>query len=178
MWCPQASGCSRIGDPSHIEIIADLAAADAAKVEPGMRVDVEHWGGDTPLAAWVERVEPAAITKVSGQGVEERRTTVIINFEDDRAAWRAMGEGFRVQVRIAIWEAEDTLRVPLDALVRIGNQWAAYIVQNGRARRVLVEVGERSATQAEVRKGLNTGQQVVLQPPETLTDNARVAIRE
>jgi HlyD family secretion protein len=143
-----------------------------------MRVDVEHWGGDTPLAAWVERVEPTAFTKVSEQGAEERRTNVIINFEDDRAAWRAMGEGFRVQVRIAIWEAEDALRVPLDALVRVGDQWAAYVVQNGRARRVFVEAGQRTDTQAEVLKGLTAGQQVVLHPPETLTDNARVAIRE
>jgi HlyD family secretion protein len=167
-----------IGDPSHVEIIADLPSADAAKVEPGMRVDVEHWGGDTPLAAWVERVEPTAFTKVSDQGAEERRTNVIINFEDDRAAWRAMGEGFRVQVRIAIWEAEDALRVPLDALIRVGDQWAAYVVQNSRARRVLVEVGQRTDTQAEVLKGLNAGQQVVLHAPETLTDNARVAIRQ
>ena len=168
---PAGERLIEIGDPSHVEIIADLAPADAAKVEPGMRVDVEHWGGDTPLAAWVERVEPAAL-------VEERRSNVIINFEDDRAAWRAMGEGFRVQVRIAIWEAEDVVRVPLDALVRVGDLWGAYIVQNGRTRRVLVEVGERTETQAEVRKGLNAGQQVVLHPPETLTDNARVAIRE
>jgi HlyD family secretion protein len=173
---PAGERLLEIGDPSHVEIIADLTPADATKVEPGMRVDVEHWGGDTPLAAWVERVEPETFTKVSEQGAEERLTHVVINFEDDRAAWRAMGEGFRVQVRIAIWEAEDVLRVPLDALVRAGDQWAAYVVQNGRARRVFVEVGERTDTQAEVRKGLNAGQQVVRHPPDTLTENARVAV--
>ena len=166
-----------IGDPGHVEIVTELPPADAAKVEPGMRVDVEHWGGDTPLAAWVERVEPVEATKAPAPGVEEPPSQVIINFEDDRAAWRAMGEGFQVEVRIRIWEAEDVVRVPPEALFTVGEQSAVYVVQGGRARRVLVEVGERTSQQVEVRKGLNAGQQVVLNPPETLTENARVAVR-
>lgn len=175
---PAGERLLEIGDPSHVEIVADLLSTDAVKVKPGMRVDVEHWGGDTPLAAWVERVEPAGFTKVSALGVEEQRVNVIIDFEDDRAAWRAMGDGFRVEARIAIWEAEDVVRVPTSALFRVGDQWAVYVVQNGRARRVMLELGQRTATDAEVKKGLNAGQQVVLHPPDTLTDNARVVVRE
>ena len=152
-----------IGDPSHVQIVADLPPEDAAKVEPGMRVNVEHWGGDTPLAAWVERVDPSG--------------NVTIDFEDDRAAWRAMGDGFQVQVRIAIWEAEDVLRVPTDALFRGGDQWAVFVVHNGRARRTILELGQRTDLEAEVVKGLTAGQQVVLHPPDTLIDNARVAVR-
>jgi HlyD family secretion protein len=175
---PAGERLLEIGDPSHVEIVADLLSTDAVKVKPGMRVDVEHWGGDTPLAAWVERVEPAGFTKVSALGVEEQRVNVIIDFEDDRAAWRAMGDGFRVEARIAIWEAEDVVRVPTSALFRVGDQWAVYVVQNGRARRVTLELGQRTATDAEVRKGLNAAQLVVLHPPDTLTDNARVVVRE
>jgi len=175
---PAGERLLEIGDPSHVEIVADLLSTDAVKVKPGMRVDVEHWGGDTPLAAWVERVEPAGFTKVSALGVEEQRVNVIIDFEDDRAAWRAMGDGFRVEARIAIWEAEDVVRVPTGALFRVGEQWAVYVVQNGRARRVMLDLGQRTATDAEVTKGLNAGQQVVLHPPDTLTDNARVVVSE
>lgn len=152
-----------IGDPSHVQIIAQLPAGEAAKVEPGMRVDVEHWGGDTPLAARVERVDPSG--------------NVIIDFEDDRAAWRAMGDGFQMRVRIAIWQAEDAVRIPLEALVRVDDRWAAFVVQNGRARRTLLELGQRTEQQAEVLKGLAAGQEVVLRPPETLSDNTRVAPR-
>jgi HlyD family secretion protein len=167
-----------IGDPSHVEIVADVLATDAAKIKPGMRVDVEHWGGDTPLAAWVERVEPAAFAKMSARGVEEQRMTVLIDFEDDRAAWRAMGDGFRVEARIAIWEAGDVVRVPNSALVRDGDRWAVYVVQNGRARYTPLEIGQRTATEAEVIKGLASGQQVVIRPPDALTDNARVVVRK
>jgi HlyD family secretion protein len=175
---PAGEPLLEIGDPSHVEIVADLLSSDAVKVEPGMRVEVDHWGGDTPLRAWVERVEPSAFTKVSALGVEEQRVNVIIDFEDDRAAWRAMGDGYRVEARIAIWEAEDVVRVPTGALFRVGDQWAVYVIENGRAQQTVIELGERTSDQAEVRKGLNAGKQVVLHPPDTLTDNARVVVRE
>jgi HlyD family secretion protein len=165
-----------IGDPSHVEIVASLPVADAAKVKPGMRVDVEHWGGDTPLPAWVERVEASGARPVEGTN-GERRQNVLIDFEDDREAWRAMGDGFRVEVRIAIWEEEDVRRVPVAALFKVGDQWAVYLVQSGRAHRTIVDIGERTDNEAEVRNGLRAGQQVVLNPPDTLTDNARVAVR-
>jgi len=164
-----------IGDPSHVEIVAPMPADDAAKVRPGMRVYVEHWGGDTPLPAWVERVDPDG----AGRGPEAAppHLNVLIDFEDDREAWTAMGEGFHVDVRIAIWEQEDVRRVPTAALFKVGEQWAVYVVDNGRAHRTIVDLGQRTDTEAEVRNGLRSGQQVVLSPPDTLTDNARVAIR-
>ena len=166
-----------IGDPSHLEIVATVPDSDAAKVKPGMRVEVEHWGGDTPLPAWVERVEPSGAVRGTN-GNDGVHGNVIIDFEDDREAWRAMGDGFHLGVRIAIWEDEDVRRVPVAALFRVGDQWAVYVVQNGRAHRTIVDIGERTATEAEVRNGLRAGQQVVLNPPDTLTDNARVAVRD
>ena len=166
-----------IGDPSHVEIVANLPDSDAAKVKPGMRVEVEHWGGDTPLPAWVERVEPSGAVRGTN-GTNGVRGNVIIDFEDDREAWRAMGDGFHVGVRIAIWEDEDVRRVPMAALFHVGEQWAVFVVQNGRAHQTIVDIGVHTATDAEVRNGLRAGQQVVLSPPDTLADNARVAVRD
>ena len=89
-----------------------------------------------------------------------------------------MGDGFHVGVRIAIWEDEDVRRVPMAALFHVGEQWAVFVVQNGRAHQTIVDIGVHTATDAEVRNGLRAGQQVVLSPPDTLADNARVAVRD
>jgi HlyD family secretion protein len=175
---PAGERLVEIGDPSHVEIVADLLSTDAVKVKPGMRVTVEQWGGDQPMGARVERIEPAGFTKVSALGVEEQRVNVIMDFDDDRAAWKAMGDAFRVEVRIALSSAENVLKVPSSALFRVGDQWAAYVVENGRAQRISLELGQRTSLEAEVRSGLTEGQQVVLHPPVTLTDGARVTARE
>ena len=167
-----------IGDPSHVEIVADLLSTDAVKVRPGMRVAVEQWGGDQPMGATVERVEPAGFTKVSALGVEEQRVNVIMDFDDDRAAWKAMGDAYRVEVRIALSSLENVLKVPTSALFREGQQWAVYVREGDHARRTLVELGQRTSAEAEVLGGLEQGQQVVLHPPDTLTDGARLTARQ
>jgi HlyD family secretion protein len=161
-----------------VEIVADLLSSDAVKVRPGMTVSVEQWGGDSPMGARVTRVEPAGFTKVSALGVEEQRVNVIMDVEDDQAAWAAMGDAYRVEVRIAVWEAADVVKVPTSALFRVGAQWAVYVIQEGRAHRVDVQIGERTATEAEVRDGLQADQQVVLHPPDTVSDDVRVEVRE
>ena len=164
-----------IGDPSHVEVVADLLSTDAVKVKPGMSVQLEQWGGDGALAARVERVEPSGFTKVSALGVEEQRVNVIIDVDDDRTLWEAMGDGFRVEVRIAIWHADDVLTVPASALVRDGEGWAVFRVDGNRARRTAVQVGHRSPREVEITGGLDAGATVVLHPPDTLEDGGRVA---
>jgi HlyD family secretion protein len=69
------------------------------------------------------------------------------------------------------------MRVPTSALFRAGERWAVYAVEAGRARVVEVELGQRTGREAEVRAGLQDGQQVVMHPPDTLADGARIAGR-
>jgi len=69
-------------------------------------------------------------------------------------------------------------KVPTSALFREGPLWAVYVMEGGRARRATVDLGQRTNTEAEVLSGLQEGQQVVLHPPDTLTDGARVTLRD
>ena len=57
---PAGEPLVEIGDPSHLEIVADLLSTDAVKVKPGMRVLVEQWGGERPLGAVVDASSPPA----------------------------------------------------------------------------------------------------------------------
>jgi HlyD family secretion protein len=130
------------------------------------------------MGATVRRVEPAGFTKVSALGVEEQRVNVIMDFDNGEAAWAAMGDAYRVEVRIAVWQTGDAVRVPTSALFRVGERWAAYVVEEGRARRVELQLGQRTPADAEVLAGLSGGGRVVLHPPDTLVDGGRVAARE
>jgi len=166
-----------IGDPSHIEVVADLLSSEAVRVKRGMRVALTNWGGDRAMGGAVERVEPSGFTRVSALGVEEQRVNVIIDVDDDAAVWKAMGDGFRVEVAITIWEGAEVVTVPTSALFRVGNDWAVFAVDDGRARRTLLTLGQRTPLAAEVTAGLTPGTQVVVHPPDSLADGARVAGR-
>jgi HlyD family secretion protein len=171
---PAGEPLLELGDPARIEIVSDLLSTDAVKVRPGARAIVDQWGGDRPLDARVRRVEPSGFTKVSALGVEEQRVNVVLDFADPSAAVAALGDAYRVEVAIVVWERDEVLKVPTGALFRRGEQWAAYVADAGRARERTVTVGQRTAREAEVLGGLAAGDQVVLHPGDTLADGVRV----
>lgn len=171
---PAGEPLLEIGDPARLEIVSDLLSTDAVRIGHDARVLVEQWGGDRTLEAKVRRVEPAGFTKVSALGVEEQRVNVIIDFVDPAAAWAALGDAYRVEVRVVLWEAADVLKVPTSALFREGSDWAVYAVRDGRAVRARVQLGRRTAQEAEVESGLEAGALVVLYPGDAISDGVRV----
>lgn len=167
-----------IGNPlTDLEIVSDLLSTDAVRVTAGAKVHVEQWGGDRPLAATVRRVEPSGFTKISALGVEEQRVNVLMDFVDPAEAWKALGDGYRVEVRIVIWEAAEVVKVPTSALVRQDGDWTVFVVDGNRIRSATVAVGQRNSEEAEIRSGLVAGVQVVVHPSDRVSDGARVEIR-
>ena len=80
-------------------------------------------------------------------------------------------------LRIVEWETPSALQLPLSALFRQGEGWAVFVVAEGTARRVEVEVGRRNGRTAEVLSGLQEGDRVVTHPNNALADGARVVER-
>jgi HlyD family secretion protein len=165
-----------IGRPDELEIEVDFLSSDAVHIAPGAAAYVERWGG-APLAARVRRVDPAAFTKVSALGIEEQRVRVYLDFDGEGAARAALGEGFRVYVRVVTWRAEDVAQVPVSALFRAGGGWAVFRAEEGRARQVPVEVGHRNPQMAEILAGLGEGDQVVTYPGERVAEGVLVVDR-
>lgn len=161
-----------VGDLAHLEILSEMLSSEAVKVRPGMPAVLESWGGERPLRARVRLVEPFAFTKISALGVEEKRTNVILDFVD---APGALGDGYRVVVKVTLWSAPRVLVAPISVLFRCGAQWCVFIVDGARARRRVVQVGHQGATEMEIRSGLAAGERVIRHPPNELTDGSRVA---
>ena len=173
---PAGEPLLEIGEPGRSEIVADFLSTDAVRIQLGAQVLIEGWGGSEPLHGRVRRVEPAGFMKVSALGVEEQRVNVLIDFADPSAAKR-LGDGYRVEVRVVIWREDDVVKVPVGGLFRRGNDWAAFLVDGEQVRLQPVVLGQRNDEEAQVTKGLSPGQTVVLHPPDTLTDGARVRLR-
>lgn len=166
-----------LGDPADLEVVVDVLTPEAVSIAPGSYAAIGRWGGTAPLQGRVRMVEPGAFTRVSALGVEEQRVWVVIDLVGPREAWSALGDGFRVDVRITIEAIDDALIVPVSALLRRGTGWAVFIVKDGIARERQVEVARRSARSAMVSSGLTAGEAVVLFPPSRLIDGSRVSLK-
>ena len=163
-----------LGDPAAIEAVVDVLTIDAVRIQPGVPVLIEEWGGDSVLLGHVHRVEPSAFTRVSALGVEEQRVNVIVHFEGPPGGWRALGDGFRVETRIVVWEDGDVLQVPAGAVFRQGEGWGVYVAAGGRARLRTIKLGRRNDTAVQVLGGLEPGDTVVLYPGDNVRDGQRI----
>lgn len=154
-----------------LEIVIDVLSTDAVKITPGAKVLIEGWGGDKALQARVRLIEPSGFTKISALGIEEQRVNVIADFAEDPGP---LGDGYRVEARLVLWESASVLRVPASALFRTGQAWGVFVVENGQARQRLIQIDHRTAFDAEVLTGLDEGVAVILHPNNQITDGARV----
>ncbi len=162
-----------VGDPADLEVIAEFLSEDAILLRPGAAAFIESWGGDTPIPARISRIEPYAHTKVSALGVEEQRVNVIVRLENPETA-PPLGHGFRVDVRAIVSAEANALRVPTDALIRNGADWAVFRIEHGRARLTPVVLGDGGEHYRLVQEGLAEGDRVILFPGDALRDGARV----
>lgn len=165
-----------VGSLTELEVQVDLLTMMAVRVQPGMRVHITGWGGDEVIEGTVRRVEPAGFTRVSALGVDEQRVPVIIDFTDPEGAAAHLGVAFRVEAEFLLWEGDDVLQVPTSALFRHVEDWAVYVVEDGRARLRAVEPGRSSGLVSQITTGLAPGENVIIHPGSGLSDGARVRI--
>lgn len=167
-----------IGRLTDMEILVDLLSMDAVRLQPSMEVRITGWGG-APLAGTVRRIEPAGFTRTSALGVDEQRVPVVIDFaEDTDPAALGLGTGFRVEVEFLIWQGDDVLQVPTSALFRDAGRWAAYVVEDDRARLRHLEIGRQSGLVSQVLSGLAEGERIVTHPGDALADGVTVTERD
>lgn len=159
-----------LGDPTRLEVVVDLLSSDAVQVRPGDRLLVTGWGGEA-LAGAVRLVEPSGFTKISALGVEEQRVYVVGELD---GCPPELGDRFRVDVHVVLWQADSVRKIPSSALYRRGDRWAVFVIEDGRARERVVRAGHDSGTEAQILEGLEPGDLVVRHPTDQVREGVRV----
>lgn len=160
-----------LGNPKQLELIIDVLSTDAEHIRPGDRIWIEHGPATKPLQARVKRIEPSAFTKISALGVEEQRVNIIGDFIDPP---NTLGDAYRIETRIVVWQSPNTLKIPLSALFRCEQNWCVFGVKQHRAVQRQLKVGQRSDRFAQVLQGLTQGEQVILHPTEQIKEGSRI----
>ena len=164
-----------LGDASAIEIVTDVLSTDAVRICSGQEVEIVDWGGEVALRGRVRSVEPSAFTKVSALGIDEQRVNVIVDLLDRPPI---LGDGYRVEVRVVVWEGRAVVSLPASALVQQANgAWSVFVIEDGRARSRLVRVGHRTSGFVEITTGVPVGSRVVLFPSDNIREGVRIRSR-
>lgn len=163
-----------VGNPFELEVVADILSTDAVKMRPGQSTRFVHWGGPQNLPGVVRLIEPSGFTKISALGVEEQRVNVIFDLLGSPSEYSVLGDGYRVEVEVVVWEGENELLIPTSALFRSGKDWAAFTVSNGKAVLRRIQIGQDNGVTAQVLGGLEEGDIVISHPGDNVQDGVAV----
>ena len=178
-----------IGDIEYLEVEVEVLSTIAVKLKPSMLVELDHWGGDQILYGKVKTIEASAYTKISALGVEEQRVKVIVSINSDLKEQKNniadIGDGFRIESRFVLWQAEKVLQIPNSALFVDKSldssdhqkNWAVYVIKGGKLEKRAVKIGHKNDTMAEVLEGLSENELLVRYLFNDLNEGLNVDIR-
>lgn len=164
-----------ISNLSELEVVADVLTPEVVRLRIDGDAWVQNWGGSEDLRAKIVQISRAGTVKISALGVEEERTEVKLAFiKVPQELKNKFGDNYHVDVLFVVSRESSVLGVPLGALFKDRDQWAVYVLRNGRAKLKEVKISKRNDRLGMVTEGLNDGDQVILFPGDKIHEGTRV----
>ena len=101
---------------------------------------------------------------------------MIVDIVSPPEEWRGLGDQFRIDARIVVFERADAVIAPIAALFRDGEQWAVYVVHDGRAQKRRVKLDGRTLSDAWIEDELAPWERVVIYPSDSVADGTRLTV--
>ncbi|MEN6543389.1 efflux RND transporter periplasmic adaptor subunit [Parvibaculum sp.] len=151
-----------VGDPSALQIDAEVDEEDITKVKPGQEalIRADAFNGE------VLRGTVADITPYGDPVARTYRVHIALPSDTPLLS------GMTTEINIVVRKQENALLVPVSAL----SGGAVWTIVDGRAVQVKVELGAVAKDKAEIRTGLGDRAIVILNPPSTLKPGARLRV--
>lgn len=158
----------QVADGRALDLELNVPPAQAAVLSTGARVEIlGHSRGSTTLGDGV-------VTTVGG--VVDSATRAVTVRAAVRRTTAPLAIGMMVPVRIVAATRPKALVVPIEALVPDGESFKVFVVDAaGIAHSRAVEVGGRTETVAEIRRGLAAGERIVTYGAYGMDDSVKVA---
>ena len=168
------TGIGTIVDMDSLEVEVEVGEAFIGRVKPGMRTE-------TILNAYQDWKIPGrviAIIPAADRGKATVKVRVGLDAKGDPRVVPDMGArvGFLEDAKPAQADAKPGVLVPAAAIAQRGDRDVAFVVNGGMASLRKLTLGRTLGEDREVLAGVAGGEQVVLDPPETLADGARVTV--
>lgn len=158
-----------VADTSIMAVGLKISEMDILKLKEEMPVKVQVDAlPEAKFEAKVSLISPRA--QPDENGLKMFRVEATLNKVDPR-----LRLGMSASVDAVLEERKGVLKVPLSAIFEEGTAFAYLKPLKGKARKVQVELGLKSETEAEVTKGLSESDELFTQKPEEIEKEEKEA---
>lgn len=161
-------GILNLHEIDTVRTLIEVVEKDVPLIAIGQRADVK-------AEAYPERTFAGRVTRiVQALNRATRTMTVEVDLPNEDHALKG---GMFARVEVMVGKHEQAIQIPADALTRLDELQYVYVVKEGKAVQVPVEVGMRVQDRIEVTKGLNGDEQVIVAGKDLVTTGTPVEAR-
>lgn len=162
-------GILNLHEIATVRILIEVVEKDIPLVSIGQKAEVR-------AEAYPDRVFEGQVTRiVQALNKATRTMTVEVDLPNQDHALKG---GMFARVEVVVGRHPNAIQIPIDALTRLEEDQYVYVVKDGKAHQVPVEVGARSEdNRIEVTKGLTGTEPVIVSGKDLVSEGTPVQTR-
>jgi RND family efflux transporter MFP subunit len=158
-------GILSVHDVETVRTLIEVVEKDVPLVKVGQRADVR-------AEAYPNEIFEGRVTRIV-QALNRATRTMTVEVDLPNKDHRLKG-GMFARVEVLVGKHPQAIQIPLDAVSRLEESQYVYVVKDGKAHQVPVELGARSENRVEVVKGLTGDEQVIVSGKDLVSEGAPV----
>jgi len=161
-------GIVSLHDIETVRTLIEVVEKDVPLVQIGQKAEVR-------AEAYPDRVFEGTVTRVV-QALNRATRTMTVELDLPNKDHLLKG-GMFARVEVLVGKHANALQIPIDAVSRLEDAQYVYVVREGKAERVPVEIGVRDENRVEITKGLAGGEHVIVSGKDLVHDGTPVQMQ-
>lgn len=158
-------GIMSLHDINTVRVLIEVVERDIPLVQVGQKAELR-------AEAYPDHVFEGTVTRIV-QALNRATRTMTVEVDLPNGDRRLKG-GMFARVEVLVGTHRQALQISIDAVSRLEDTQYVYVVRDGKARRVEVEVGARSGNRIEIIKGLTGDESVIVSGKDLVHDGRPV----
>ena len=158
-------GILSVHDVETVRTLIEVVEKDVPLVQIGQRADVR-------AEAYPNEVFEGRVTRIV-QALNRATRTMTVEVDLPNKDHRLKG-GMFARVEVLVGKHPQAIQIPLDAVSRLEESQYVYVVKDGKAHQVPVELGARAENRVEVVKGLAGDEQLIVSGKDLVSEGVPV----
>ena len=158
-------GIMSLHDINTVRVLIEVVERDIPLVQVGQKAELR-------AEAYPDHVFAGTVTRIV-QALNRATRTMTVEIDLPNGDRRLKG-GMFARVEVLVGTHRQALQIPIDAVSRLEDAQYVYVVRDGKARRVEVEVGARSGNRIEISRGLTGDESVIVSGKDLVHDGRPV----
>ena len=158
-------GMLSLHDIDTVRILIEVVEKDIPLVKIGQTAELR-------AEAYPDRVFEGTVTRIV-QALNRATRTMTVEIDLPNKDRQLKG-GMFARVEMMVGTHQQAVQIPIDAVSRLEDVQYVYVVRDGKAQRVNVEIGARDGNRVEITKGLTGSEQIIVSGKDLVHDGTPV----